>query len=473
MIVPTSTEGRVMLALSAATLDWSVTWTCVDYVRNELPDGTTKSLVQEIEINRGKQSEHDSMEASTAVVYLNDLTGLFNPENVTSPFAGYMGKQIALQAWDPVAGEWVRQTRMWVIDASFDINPATRDGVSISSNVQLHCTDLIGLLGPVAMDTSEAAGNRVFGNVPPVGQEQMVFYEDTSGGGDGMQVRLEQVAADLGLSTDWYSFFTGNVELLEGLYDVGDSPLTVMQDAVDSEFPGIGTLYTDKRGMLQAHGRGAFFDPDTVWAGIALSDAARDAVWKFRNWEAGYGATLGSYPDMAQIKPPLGWSYGMRYVYNVGYCWPADIAEEDKPAQMFVVAGVDPVDRSLWSAEGLLTKEGTTTGETGAGECAKFAEFWATNCAVPKTRVEVVSFRSVSLLHQRAAQTWALMLNADIADNMLLGVAYPGGDVLLDDFYIQGSTMRIKPLNPEMDLVEVSYTVTPKSIYSDDVGLLP
>lgn len=451
-----------MIALTDPVLSFAVdTWTCVDFYDN---------LVSGVDIDRGRQSEFDVTDTSTAVVYLNDTDGKFDQTNGAALFFGCLGKQIMLQAWNAFDGVWVKQARMWIDRITYEFNPATRDGVSILSNVQLHCVDLFDYLGRMEMDTSSDGGGRVFGNTPPAASEQIVFYEDTSSGGAGMQTRLTQVADDCNLSSDWYTFFTGNVELLEGLYDVGDSPLTVMRDAVDAEFPGIANLFTDKTGRLHGHGRRAFFEPDAV----ALD--ATPGAWNFARWHAGDGAAILIAPTLAQIRPPLAWLLDRERIYNVGYAWPSDIEEADKPGQLTIDAGssIDDYNRRLWSAEKLLTKEGSTTGLTGDQETKKYGEFWVTNTAAPAVRLEAISFKSIGIGEATAESTWSLMLGADIADIIELTHSYPGANVSIDDqeFYIQGSSMSIRPLNPDMDMVEVTFNVTPKSIYSDDVGLL-
>lgn len=451
-------DGRVNLALVDGPLVWSPTWTRVDNIPN---------LVAGIDINRGKQTEADDTDTSTATVYLKDRWGYFDPLNVSSDFAGYLGRQILLQAYDPIANEWVQQTRMWVDHVDFDFNPATRDGTSIVSNVQLQCIDIFGLLSRLTMDLSEVTGNRVFGNTPPAGSEGVIFYEDSSpGDGSGFDDRITQCLDDCGLTTDWYVVFTGNIDLLEGLYDVGDSPMLVLGQAVDAEMPGLANHYSDKFGRYCAHGRGARFDPDGV------SATAGDAAWNFRRWKAGDGAAILLDPDRAQIRPPLGWSYSEERVRNVGYAYPKDLLEADKPNQVFTVAGVDPIDRRVWSAENLLVKAGTTTGNTGADEARLYGEFWATVLSDPSVRVDSVTFKSIAANHPQADVTWALMLGADISDIIDLEHGYAGGVGISEEFYIEGSEMSIRPLNPNMDLVKVTFNLSPVAYYADDMGLL-
>jgi len=463
------------MALADDRLTWSPTWTRIDNVQ--------PSLISGFDISRGKQTEQDKTDTSTAVVYVNDRWGYFDPNNVGSAFAGYLGKQVLLQVYDPVAAAWVQQTRMWVDHVDFDINPATRDGTSILSNVQLHCVDIFGLLSRLKMDVSEVtpavkpgyavSSNRVFGNTVPARREGIVFYEDSSpGDGSGFDDRLTQIASDCGLTSDWYVFFSGNVDLLEGVYDVGDSPMMALQQAVDAEMPGVGQMYSDKRGRLVGHGRGARFDPDTVWTGIAGSNAARDAVWRFRRYKAGDGAAIALDADRAQIRPPLRWSYSEDQTRNVGFAYPKDLTEAQKTSQVYVVSGVDPIDRRVWTAENLLVKAGTTTGNTGAQEAYAYATFWAEVLSVPRVRVEALTFKSIPTGHPQAEPTWDLMLNADISDIIDLEHGVAGGVGVSEEWYVEGSEMTVRPLNSEMDMVTVTFNVSPVAYYADDMGLM-
>lgn len=452
-------DGRVLIALTADRLDWTPTWTRVDNVQDNLVSG--------FDISRGKQTEEESTDTSTATVYLNDRWGYFDPHNTGSAFAGYLGRQILLQVYDPVALEWVQQTRMWIDHVDFDINPATREGVSIVSNVQLRCVDIFGLLSKLEMDVSETGGGRVFGNTPPLSSIGSIFYEDSSpGDGSGFDDRITQILDDCSLTPDWYVVFTGNIDLLEALYDVGDSPLMALQQTVDAEMPGAGNHYSDKLGRYCAHGRGARFDPDGVSAG------ASEGAWNFRRFKAGDGAAILLDQTRAQIRPPLTWSYSEDKVRNVGFAYPKDLPDKEKPGQVVVVGTPDPIDRRIWRAENLLVKAGTTTGNTGAEEARAYGEFWATVLATPRTRVEALTFKSIAAGHSQASVTWDLMLNADISDIIDLKHGYAGGEGISEEFFVEGSEMSVRRGNPGMDLVTVSFNVSPAAYYDDDMGLL-
>lgn len=462
MIVPTSSVGRVMVAPDDDPSEWTPTWVCLDVIPN---------LVSGIDIERGRQTEFDTTDTSTAVVYLNDTQGLLDPANTGSSLFGLEGKQITLQAWDPVASAWVPQTRMWIDEITYLFNPSTADGKSILSNVQLQCVDIFDFLAGIAMDLTEVTGDRVFGDPPPAGYEANVFYEDTDqGDGTGFQLRVTAILDDCDLTTDWYVVFTGNIDVLEGLYDPGDSPLTAIRDALDAEFPGIANGYSDKLGRFVAHGRKARFDPDTV-----SSEAGPD-VWNFRRWKAGDGAAIALDGDRAQIREPLSWSRDRKKVYNVGYAYPKDISPLDKPGQYVVAAGdsIDDFGRRTWNAENILVKRGTTTGNNGNDEAKLYANFFVTNYQLIRTRVDALTLLAIDPADPRAAATWEMALGADISDVVNLAHGYPGPDGvgISEDWYIEGSSMQIRPLNPEFDMVTVSFNVTPTDYYSDEGGLL-
>ena len=451
-----------MIALADDPLTWAATWTCVEHGR--------PSLVAGYELRTGRQTEFDTTDTANAVVYLNDRHGYFDPANASSPFYGFDGRQIALQLWNPITSSWERQFRGHIDDVRFDLNPATRDGVSINSNVQLVCVGIMDWLANMEMDLTESAGSRVFGDVPPAGSEAIVFYEDTSeADGTGFQVRVTQVLDDAGIPSDWYVVFTGNIDVLEGKYDPGDSPLLAIRDALDAEFPGIANGYEDRFGRFCAHGRKSRFDPDTVAAGAGSS------TWDFQRWKAGDGAAIAIDPtDRAQIRPPLQLSRPRDRVRNVGFAYPENIRDADKAGQYVLDGGTSRTryGRRPWRAENLLTKAGTTTGNNANDETKLFASFYVANYAQPRTRVEALTVKAIRPTHGQAAATWALLTRCDISDVIGLKVGYPGGDGVDEGFYVEGRSLTVKRANPDYDYVSCTYNVSPTAYYGDDVGML-
>lgn len=430
-----------MLALDDGPLVWAPTWTCLDY---------TPNLVSGFDVSRGRQSETETTDAATARVYLNDTDGLFDPSNTGSPYFGKLdGAQIALQCWDPVASAWVRQFRGRIRQPSYDFNPHTHDGESILSNVQLDCVDLFGHLARVKMVVG------VFGDTPtPVGYEGAVWYD-----GSAVDDRIVRLLIEAGLTdADWYVVFTGNVAVQALPYDAGDVILTAVRDACDAEFPGIANCYTDRFGRFVFHGRFARFDPDSVAA------SAGSAAWDFQRWKAGDGAAILLDPTRAQIRPPLQWTRPSENpeLVNSAYCTPRGLADNLKSGQVVEDAvSIAAYGQCPWQAEGLIIEAGTTTGNTAAEECLKFAEHYVTNRADPRTRVSALTLKSVDPTHAQAEETWGLLLTADIADVVDLAHGYPGGVGLSEDLYLEGITKTVRALNIDFDLVETTLAVSP------------
>ena len=440
--------GRVCIAFSDGPLAASPTWTRID------DDAALR--VSQIDIRHGRQTELDQTETSTATVLLNDREGVFDPNNSSSPYFGDIdGKQISLNLWNPVAAEWVEQYRGIIDDYGYDFTGSPGDIV----RVRIECVGLFDYLAGVEMLPGS------FGQTPPAGSEGVVFYED----GD-VQTRLEELAADAGLPSGRYSFFTGNVDVQETKYDPGDSVLVAMRDAVDAEFPGIANLYEDKSGRVVFHGRFARFDPDGVSFGTD---------WNFRRWNAGDGAAIALDDSLAQIRPPLQWSRPRRMIYNAAIAYPrhpllgtggGTFDETDIPGQIVTdSASITAFGYRAWSARDLITLAGTTTGFDAATETKLFAEYYVANYALPRTRIEALSFKSLRPDDPRAEATWALLCGVDVSDVVNLTHDYPGGGIMFEDFYVEGSQMTIRPLTPDYDMVDLSLNVSPAAYYTVDV----
>jgi hypothetical protein len=440
--------GRVCIAFADGPLAASPTWTRID--------DDTGLRVSEISIRQGRQTEFDQTETSTATVLINDRGGVFDPNNASSPYFGDIdGRQISLNLWNPVTSAWVEQYRGVIDDYGYDFG----DGSVERVRVRIECVGLFDYLAGVEMLPGS------FGQTPPAGSEGVVFYED----GD-VQTRLTELATDAGLPAARYSFFTGNVDVQETKYDPGDSVLVAMRDAVDAEFPGIANLYEDRTGRVVFHGRFARFDPDGV-------SASTD--WDFTRWEAGDGDAITLDGTLAQIRPPLQWSRPRRLIYNAAIAYPRypikgapvqTFTDANIPAQIVTDAtSITAFGYRGWSARDLLTLQGTTTGNNAADETKLFAAFYVANYALPRTRVEALTFKSIHPDDDRGAATWALICGSDVSDIVNLTHTYPGGDVLSEDFYIEGREMTIRPLNPSYDMVELSLNVSPAAYYTTDV----
>jgi hypothetical protein len=435
-------DGRVLIAFDDVMLAEDPAWTRLD---------DEPGLVAGINIRRGRQTEFDQTDASTATIYINDRNGLFDPDNVSSPYFGELdGKQIMLQLWNPVAEEWVTQFRGFVDEYGW-----THRGSQVVSDVQIDCTDLFDYLGSVKMIPG------LFGDTPPAGYSGIVFYEETD-----FQTRVTQLLADAGLPADFFRVFTGNVDVQDTPYDPDDEVVGAIRDALDAEFPAIANAYTDKLGRFVVHGRFARFDPDGV-------SATTGGDWNFTRWKAGDGAAITTDPDRAQIRPPLTWSRGRSRVINAAIAYPHEPDDGDRSwiTDQIVVdtTSRDNYGYRSWEARDLITAAGTTTGNDARDETKLFAEYYVANYKDPRTRVEALTFKSMWPNDSRAEPSWALVCGADVSDIIDLEHGYPGGDGISQEFYIEGSEMQIRPGPPDFDFVTLTLNVSPQAYFTEDV----
>jgi hypothetical protein len=430
--------GRVLIAFDDPALEPTPAWTRID--------NNTAFRVSDITIRRGRQTEFDQTETSTATVTVRDPSGVFDPNNMSSPYFGKLnGKQIMLQLQNPVTGVWHTQFRGHIDDYGYYLSETL-----VLSTVQIECVDLfdylarvemvVGLFGDPALSVGDSAG--------------VVVYAETD-----FQTRLEQAATDAGLPPEFFVFFTGNVDVQETKYDPGDSVMMVMRDAVDAEFPTAANIYTDKLGRVVGHGRYARFTPEAV---------AATGDWTFTRWDAATGGAVIS--GVAQIRPPLRFANPRSRIVNAAISYPRGIAEADIPGQIVIdTTSRDEYGYGSWSATDLITLAGTTTGNTANQETKLYGSYMVANYKEPRPRVEALTFKSIDPDDSRAAATWALMCGADISDVVNVVAGYPGGVGIAEDFYVEGSEMTIIPLNPGYDMVELSLNVSPAAYFTDNV----
>lgn len=430
-------------------LDPTPTWTRID---------DTDNLVARIEIRRGRQSEFDRTDPGTATIFLNDKAGLFDPNNSGSPYFGKLdGKPIALSVWNPVSDTWVQQFQGFVDDYGYNVHPATDQlGRPILSNIQVECVDMFDYLG-----RAEVAPG-ISGTAPPAGSERTVFYEDANAND-----RVIEALTDAGIDSSMYVVFTMNVTVQESKYTPGDPYLNVIRDAVDAEFPGIANAYVDKKGRFCAHGRDARFDPDGVSAG------ATPGAWPFMRWKAGDGQAIADDSGNAQIRA-LAFNRPRAQIINSAFAWPRNTGSRTEQAKMPGQVVVDATSIGKygihsWSAPDLIVLAGTTTGNDKWAETRLYGAFYVANFATPLTRIQTLTLTGMRPEDPRAAATWGLICGADISDVVALTASYPGGTGIADDFYLEGLTLTITPLNPEFDHVELSLNVSPAAYYTDNV----
>jgi len=387
--------------------------------------------------NRGRQSEFDVTNTGTARVYFHDRNDTFASED-------FIGLQAMLQLYDPILGTWEPVFRGHIDDAHGTPSP----GAPELTNVQLDLVDIFDYLAGVKLVVG------VMGDVLPTGMTGVVFYED--GPADG---RLDALADDAGLDPSMYVHFSFNIDVNETLYDVDDDILGAMRDVADAEFPfGLANIYCDRFGREVAHGRFAKLDPDGTASG---------AEWDFNRWEAATRGDVGT--TRAQIRD-FQYNRPRTRIVNSFVAWP-ELDENGVTFDQALVSTLTKTDATSISSYGyrgreapaLIIKAHKTNGNTGADECALYADFYLANLAEPKKNVERITFKSVWPYDDRAPATWELMTKVDVSDAVDLYVGEAG--LAGDEFFVEGVSGECRVGNPDYDFLTVSLNLSPR--YTD------
>ena len=394
------------LALGEHTLNDDPTW-----VRMDDPDNPT--LVVSYQIDRGRPNETQRTDGSSATVVINDRYGILDPSNELGPYHGEIEPlvQAALARWNPVAAEWDTRFRGFVAEYDYAFDPSQQ-----VNQLTLTLVDLFEILQAIEMQPGE------FGATPPAGSEGQIFYEDTITGADDRVVALLD---DAGIPAAFWVVLSLNVNVHETTYSPGETILSAIQEATDAELPETANAYVDRLGRLAVHGRVAKFDPGSVAAG------AGDAVWDWHEWHAGDGAAVAVHPSTVAQLRQFAFNRGRSFIVNSSLAYPigatdaAVLAQSDSTTRDATSIGTYGI-RS-WTMPNLITKGGLADGSDDLGETKRFAQYKTQNYKTPRDRITTLGFRPLRPDDERAPVVHRLLGKIDVADQIDVTVASPGG----------------------------------------------
>jgi hypothetical protein len=402
-------------------------------------------------ITAGKQDEFDTTETNHAIVRLKDTDNQFEPFIPDFPATGSLhGKQILLQLYNPVTNAWHERFRGVIDEWGYDLNPSTRGGASMLSNVSISCVGIFDYLSGFEL----IAG--VHGDPPPAGIEDVVFYEGAPLVTKEVDDRIIALLTDAGIDSTRYVVFSGNVNVQESRYDSGDALLVALRDAADAESPAaLANIYEDRHGRFVFHGRQARLDPETV---------ALTGNWDFQQFLIGDGASISGDSNYAQIRPPFQYRVARNRIVNAALVIPRGIDRTTIPSLVFTSpSSISNYGTHPFTYQDSINAGHKTNGDTASQDCLKSATFLVQNYSNPQVRIDALTLKAMHPSDARAAKTWEVMSKSDIADMVTVGVTYPGNvGGVFDDFFIEGFTQTITPLNPTHDMVELSLNVSPQ-----------
>jgi hypothetical protein len=423
-------DGRVLIASSGGPLTAEPSWSRYDNLSACRCFG--------FDWNRGRQSEFDQTNTGTARVYFHDRDGTFSPDT-------FIGSQIMLQLFNPVSEAWQPVFRGHIDD----IHNTPSPGAPTLTDLQVDCVDILDYLAGVKVVPG------VFGDTPPPKMAGIVFYEDGP-----VNDRINDLGTDAGLAPSMMNIFEPVTDVLEAVLDPDDDVLSAMRAAADAEFPGIGFLFADRFGRLVFHGRFARFDPEGT---------AFDTSWRFERWEAATREDVTA--GVAQIRE-FQFNRPRTRIINSYVAWP-ELTELHKPFPQKKIAATQTVtDGASIAAYGyrgreapaLQIKQNHVNFNTGAEECALFAEYYVANYAEPRKNIERITFKSIHPDDTRAADVWRLMVRIDISDAMQLTVDEAG--LTDEEFFVEGISGQCRVGPPEYDFVTVTPNLSPGAYYN-------
>jgi hypothetical protein len=404
-------EG-ICLAFDDDTLAETPTWTRLD-------NGVTR--VASYTIDRGRQFELDQTDGGRAEIQISDVDGTLDPTNALGTYYGKIEPllQAGIARWNPVLEEWQTRFRGFVAEYDYDFDPSQR-----VNRLTLSLVDIFEILNAIEMQPGQ------FGDTPPAEVAGQVFFDDAN-----VDDRILQIYGDAGIPAGFYVTFSGNVGLYEATYSPGEPSLTPIQEAADAEFPGVSNYYPDRFGRACFHGRLAKFDP------VGTAATTTTDRWDFQQWHAGDGAAVAASPStMAHIRQ-FSFNRGLSKIFNQALATPVGIKDSDVAGQLvqdLTSIGLRGI-RSWPSRQNLLTRTGLLDGSTALVETKRFATYVVDNYADPRDRVTLLGFRPMRPDATGAAANWKLLSQVDIADQINITVASPGGGGFTDEpFFVEG-----------------------------------
>ena len=452
---PSPVHSRVAVAFDAGALVWAPTWTGLD--------ANYPNLVTSYSIDRGRQYELDRTDVGRATVEIADVDGVLDPTNPSSPYVGKIEplKQVQINRFNPVDGNWYRRFRGWVEEYDYSFHPSQRVNM-----LTLTLVDIFEILAAIEMQLTDPPSWGIECDKASAGN---ICWFD----GDQIDTRINQILGQANIPDEFSIVFTGNVHLWGYPTSPGESALTAIQEAADAEFPGVANVYTDRYGRLCAHGRYARFHPAEVAA------SAGDTAWDWHHWHAGDSAAVAAAPGSTAHLRRFAVNRGLAKVINSAVATPVWVRDGStaKPPTAAQLTGQLEQDLASqgtygirsWSAENLLTMESVDGLSDSLVETKRFAEYYVRNYASPRNRVTDIAFRTMCPGQPGATATWNLLSKVDIADQVDVTLASPGGGGLTGEpYFVEGVHETVQPLNADMDDITVTLDLSPQAYFDED-----
>lgn len=394
-------------------------------------------------IDRGRSYELDKTGTGRAMVSIVDKSGILDPTNASGPFYGSLNpmKPAGISLQHPETLVWHPLFRGFAAGFSFELDISEK-----AMTGKITMVDALDVLARTEVVPGQA------GTTPPSGSEGDAYYE-----AQPVNNRIRAAIADGQWPSALTDIFTGNVDDQAIGYPPRSTILAVIQDAADSEFPGVANFFASKTGILTFHGRKARFDPTNPQYGI-------------NHWYAGDMVAVNSSPSTTAPISSLEFARDDEHLYNAVLSTPQGIKSADIAGQLVTDStSISAYGTRSLSFENLLTAGGKDDGLLANDETKLFANYYVDNYKDPRNRISTVSFRPKAVGSTGATALWDLMCGVEIGDLITITTTHSGGGGFDEDFYIEG-------IHYEADLllqtpytnVTLSLDLSPKAYYATD-----
>jgi hypothetical protein len=404
---------------------------------------TGYKLVDGWTIDRGRNYELDKTSTGTATITTVDTTGTLDPTNSSGPFYGKLDpmNQAGIALQNPVTHAWSPLFRGFTSGLSYDLD--------ITKKVLRGKIDLVDALD--ILSRAEMVPGQVR-TTPPNGSEGDIYYA-----AQPVNDRLRALLADGQWNPGLTEIYTGNVNTQQVGYPPRSTILAGIDDAADSEFPGVANRFISKHGYVVFHGRKARFNPTDPQYGIG-------------HWYAGDTTAVNGNPTTIAPIASLEFARDGEHLYNAVLSTPQNIKAADIAGQLVTDAtSIGQYGMRSLSFENLLTLSGKDDGLDANQETKLFATYYVDNYKDPRTRINSVTFKPKPVGDIGAAPLWALMCGVELGDLITITTTHPGGGGFDEDFFVEGIHYTADyQLPPPLTNVELTLDLSPRAYYDTD-----
>jgi hypothetical protein len=402
-------------------------------------------------IDRGRTYELDKTQAGTSTFTLIDTTGRFDPTNTSSPYYGNIGpmRQFKLSVVNPVNQQNIDLFTGYIEAWNYSMDTAEK-----MMTIEVDAVDGFEPLSRAELPP-DSTGTTVLGGdaTGSACQTRIIYLLNTYYGWNG--------STAFGWPTYLRKINTGNVTLMQTVYNPGTSLLSAIQDTADAEFPGVANVFMNKAGQVTFYGRQPRFNP---------TGFPQDVTF----WTVGDKNAVNTFGG-APIHD-IAWNLDQKNLINAAQAWPEGIAQSAIASQLYVSpSSILAYGNRLQTMPNLQTGGSdafaTPASLTAAQECQLFSWYYAYNYNKPVQRISKLEFVTEDPTTTSGAALWNFMLGVEIGDILTVSTTNPGGGgfgkqtdgFAVDQFFVEGIHYQAVPLQGGFPQITMNLDVSPRA----------